>query len=291
MDAEAIQKRLGGKMNMPSLQRHAELARLLLKQEDVSLPEVAALVRQDPPLTARLLRGVNSAAYSLNEPVFEPTHAASVMGVRGLQNLIMRAPTFDEKRVLAETGYDITGLWETSSATAALCVWMHSNLQAARRFEENELEIHGLLCDIGRYAMFDGLGNDFAIACKKAVDESRSLESVERETFGFSHNDLGAMLVKRWSLPESFVKTTRFHHNDQRVAEADPLVSLIYVAGEIVEHRIEKESDLHRKMGMRIDQLMRTVPHLIHERLELSTDFYEAALRYLTKRATESKAA
>lgn len=278
-------------MHMPSLPRHAELARLLLKQDDVSLPDVAALVKQDPPLTARLLRGVNSAAYSLSEPICEPAHAASVLGVRGLQNLIMRAPTFDEKRVQRETGYDVTELWSTSQSIAALCRWMPTRLAEARQFDADELQIHGLLCDIGRFAMFEGLGNEFAIACKRAREEGRELALVEKESFGFSHNELGAMLVKRWNLPEDFVKTTRFHHNEMHLAEVDSLVAIVYLASQVVEHQIRAEAEVEKQMSKRVAALSERIPKSIHERLELTPEFLEKCLRFLAERAFDHRAA
>ena len=278
-------------MYIPSLPRHAELARLLLKQEDCGLPDVAQLVKQDPPLTARLLRGVNSAAYSLSEPICVPAHAASVMGMKGMRNLIMRAPTFDEKRVQAETGFDVTTLWSDAQCTAALCGWLPGRRPLVGQFDTEVLEIHGLLCDIGRFAMFDGLGDEFSEVCVQAREQGRPLVEVEKERLGFSHNELGAMLVKRWSLPEDFVKTTRFHHNEMRFAEADVLVATVYLAALIVEFRIPADLEFEKALPSTVEALGEEVAEGVEKMLEVDADLLEQALRWLAVREAEKRAA
>ena len=83
--------------------------------------------------------------------------------------------------------------------------------------------------------MFEGLGEEWVAVYRRAAEERLPIEQLELETFGFAHHELGAMLVKRWSLGEEIVRTSRFHHNEGGLAELEPRVAVVFLCSTVAE--------------------------------------------------------
>lgn len=226
---ERIEQKLGGRLSVPSLPKLLERVEQAF-DADASLREIGQLIAQDPPLTARLLREVNSAAYGLSTAVIAPEHAASVMGQRGLRNLLRRAPVFQPPIPLGAHGFDLRDLWRHAVVTAEVCKYMGRELPAAREHAAEDLHICGLLHDIGLFVMFEALRDGFVEVWKKARATREPLTEVERAAYGFNHAELGAMLLKRWALPDELVRAARFHHNEGNLAEVDRIAAIVCAA-------------------------------------------------------------
>ena len=52
----------------------------------------------------------------------------------------------------------------------------------------------------------------------------------ENEIWGFNHTGVGALLLKRWSLPPSLVKAVEFHHSPDESLTAFRTASIVHVA-------------------------------------------------------------
>lgn len=246
---ERIKERLGGQLSVPTLPRRVARIRDLLADPDVSLREVGDEIALDPPLSACLLRTVNSAGYGLQTTVLSPRHAASVAGMRGMRNLMLRAPVLRPPIPLGTNGFDVRDLWRQGILTARLCVEAYDRIPAARADTEEDLYAHGLLHDVGQFAMFDGLGEDWAAVYRRATQERLPIEELELEAFGFAHHELGAMLLKRWSLGEEIVRTARFHHNEAGLAELEPRVGVLLLCSTVAElARTNHLEELHERV-------------------------------------------
>jgi len=237
MNRELVKECLGSRIVVPSLPKVIEKIRAHLDSDKVSLPEVGGLIATDPPLTARLLRAVNSAHYSLATPVLSPVHAVSILGQRGLNNLVLRTQTFDRPISLSASGFDGPSLWRHSIFVAQLSERLSQ--MCNHDLEGVDCFTYGLLHDIGKFVFFEQLEEEYVELLVRARDQDDRIDRLEHRAFGFSHNELGAMLMKRWALPEPLVLAVRFHHNEKGIAELDPRVALVYVAN-IVAEKVEE---------------------------------------------------
>jgi len=233
--SSVVQERLNGRMHLASLPRVAQRVKDCMENGESNLGDIGSLISLDPPLTARLLRSVNSALYGLSTEVFEPEHAASILGMRGLRNLILRAPVMPAEQIaeLKGSDFDAVGLWRESIAISRLSVQLGKALPVP--CDAERIEICGLLANLGRFSLCQALGEEYAEVCQLADTQGRSLVEAEQEAFGFAHTELGAMLASRWSLPEDVIKATRFHHNEKSLAEVDPFPALLMAADQVQE--------------------------------------------------------
>jgi putative nucleotidyltransferase with HDIG domain len=242
MTKDLIKERLGEKLELPSLPAAVQRVNALIDDPTAGMREVGAAIGLDPPLTAKLLRIVNSAYYGLSVPVVSVEHAASILGIRSLRTLLLRVSVYDLfAHIHDHPEFDVRGLWKHSVLTAQLTVAVAARTRVRSEITTDELYVCGLLHDIGQFLMIEHVGDDFIQAWTTARERGVSSVSVEREVLGFSHTDLGAMLARRWSLPTHVIQAIRFHHDTRRAAPAEPLVALVAIANIIARAAAEDE--------------------------------------------------
>ncbi len=261
LNTKALHRRLGGKLSLPSLPEVVLRVQEMVGDPDCSIKEIGELISEDPPLAARLLRIANSAFYSLSAPVLDIGHAAAVLGVNALQDVLMQVTVADLFSKLGPNGeFDAREMWKHSTLTARLMA------RAPRRLfseiDENEVFITGLLHDIGKFVLFEQLHREFAEATVEAQRSGRDQGEVERSTFGFNHADVGLLVAERWHLPRSVSRAIGEHH-DAKVARTGEDLTLLLVAADHIAHETF-ERDRPR--------LSRRLPKKVVERLELTPE-------------------
>lgn len=216
----------------------------LLRDVNVSTRQLAEAVGCDPMLTARLLRMANSPYYSMRKNVTSVHQAIEAIGTRTLYEIVMVGLTADS--FAKEIRNSVLGrlIWEHSLAVALLSREL-SNILGMRGAEDSF--ICGLLHDIGKIMLLKADVERFT-ALLENKEESEMLNR-EYELFGYTHAQVGALVSKRWSLPESVSHLILNHHNASQADQSVIMAHLVNVA-DIVANvngyglRLEDESAL-----------------------------------------------
>src|SRR5215212_10367483 len=74
---------------LPSLPRVAVEIIKLTEDPKTAIPELARIVSQDPALSAKVLRTVNSSFYGLSHTIASVDHALVVLGLDGVKTLVL----------------------------------------------------------------------------------------------------------------------------------------------------------------------------------------------------------
>jgi putative nucleotidyltransferase with HDIG domain len=233
--AAAVERQLGSTLALPSLPSIVTKLTELCADPGTGLSDVAALVACDPPLCARTLGLVNSAYVGLRAPVLTIEHATAVLGMDALQNLVLQASLNDLFEHLNQrSDFDVGGLWRHSILTGRIA---HELSPRARSgIDEDELELAGLLHDIGKFVLLDLERGAYVNLVSRAATEQRPLWQVEREVLGYDHTEIGAMLARRWKLPESVGRCIELHHRvDDFHALREPGVAAMVLADRLAE--------------------------------------------------------
>src|SRR5688572_7804326 len=119
----------------------------LLGAADTALGDVAALLRQDTTLAARLLRIANSAAFSPSEPVASIGDAAALIGLREIHRLV-GAVTIDSFSLRDYPLFGFTG--PRVRDNAILTALLAEELAAAAREDSAAAYSAGLFLNFGR---------------------------------------------------------------------------------------------------------------------------------------------
>ena len=214
---------------IPSIPSIAFKLMSVLSSEEISPGEVSELIRQDPALTVKVLRAVNSAFYALNTEVTSVRHATVLLGSTEVLRIALAS-------VLAERFLDVpqsvkhaaTRLWEHSVAVALL-------VQDFPIEGGDVLDLYtlGLLHDIGWLVILSQ-----ATDLYNSLMEEKGIEVVEmEEAWGINHRDWGAKFASIWELPEPFQVVAANHHDPLSVIAPPDYLLFVTLANHLA-HRI-----------------------------------------------------
>jgi len=92
----------------------------MLNQPEAVLEEVAAIVKKDPGLTAKLLQLVNSAFFGLSRPIASVLEAVTYLGMETVRCLMLSISAFSKCEWTPPPGVSVTDIWEHSLRTGEI---------------------------------------------------------------------------------------------------------------------------------------------------------------------------
>jgi HD-like signal output (HDOD) protein len=211
----------------------------LLVDPDVSANEIAAVVSLDAALAARVLRAVNSAYFGLRTRVDTISKATAMIGTSELHSLVLTTSAAQAFKSISYQLIDMETFWQ-HSVRAAL---------AARGFAESSLKRHrervflaALMHDIGKLVLYHQVPT-VSTRILQAVREGQAQEEVEFALLGFTHADVGAVLLERWNLPSSLTVPVRYHHRYADAPEFTQEAALIHLGSRVADYMEQARSD------------------------------------------------
>ncbi len=192
-----------------------------------SASEIARAIELDTDLSARLLRVVNSSFYNLAAPVDTITRAITVVGTLDLRDLAMLTVARRLFTGIPADLMDLRRFWQDAVGTgvlAGLLARICHLLHAERAF------VMGVIHNIGLLAICQHLPDQAREILFIAAGDDEVLPDAEREILGYTHQEVGGALLRRWGLPDSLCQVAAFHHRPQ-LARAHRLeVAIVHAA-------------------------------------------------------------
>lgn len=175
---------------------------------DPSIARIAAIVAEDPGLTAKVLQVINSAYFGLRAHVADPEVAVRLLGFETIKALALSADLHAQ-------------LTRRRSAAAAL-LWHHCTRtgRTARRVagllglperQSAEAFTAGLLHDVGKLVLSEAV-DTYDVVIAEGRQEGLDDSTVELRAFGATHAQVGAYLLGLWGLPYGIVEAIAWHH-------------------------------------------------------------------------------
>jgi diguanylate cyclase (GGDEF)-like protein len=188
--------------------------------DDEALADVLEL---DPALSARVLRMANSAFFGLPAEVRTLDRALPVLGRGAVTSLALSFSLTDESMRAGPLSEHFRRFW-------LRCAVQASAAETLARFRVRlpapELFISGLLLDLGQLALLKVVGPDYArildqVQAAESIPSSQAppgeardlLSSLEQETLGLRHAEIGARILEAWGIPASICQVVRKHHD------------------------------------------------------------------------------
>jgi HD-like signal output (HDOD) protein len=215
--------RLIGKIDqLHSSQQISQKILSLTKNPDYNLNEVTKWLENDPAMTARILRTVNSSRYGLRHKVTNVKQAAAFIGQRSLRLITL---TFGLVETLARGATSNLYMEYWRRALTMATVSSHYATSEKKTTPEDSYT-GGLLADMGVLVFAQNHTEEYA-ELFGSVDHGPELLELEQQQFGCDHATLGARLLEHWELPEQLVSAVMHHHEDRE--EASPLEAAIRI--------------------------------------------------------------
>jgi signal transduction histidine kinase/HD-like signal output (HDOD) protein len=227
-DAKTIHGRLKFSKSLPSPPQ------ILLKLLDVcgnskaTPKELADIVFKDPSISAKILQLINSSFMGLREKVNDLEKAVVYLGADAIKNIAVSASVVQVfQRLGSSAQFNMHHFWWHSFMCATLAKRI---AQKVKYTPPDEAFLSGMLHDIGKLVLWVNFKDKYTEALREAGDDSNLLIMKESE-IGATHHELGAWMVQQWQL-NSLMADAIFYHHDalERVAEALPLVKIVYLA-------------------------------------------------------------
>lgn len=214
----AVEKFLNhkNKLKLPTPPSVATLILEELGREDIDFERLTRIITADSALTARILKVANSPLFSPAGNIDCIHVALTRLGTTQVTNIALSfilVHAFNKRSM--DANFDFNYFWRHALTSAVAANLLHKELFG----ENSNTFISGLLHDVGiliagsQIPEYSKLFDEPALTLEK-------LREKERQTFGFSHCELGAEVLKEWKIPESITQPILFHHNPDEAPPA-----------------------------------------------------------------------
>jgi HD-like signal output (HDOD) protein len=207
--------------------------RQLLRSPDASIRDFEELVENDPLLARQIIRIANSDFFGFNRKAYDLYDAISLIGVIQLHDLFLSSICLRIFYRIPEYELSLNKIWQhgIKRGIAARTIGKFCGFPAY-----NRLFALGLLLEIGHVMMTVKAPELASKALPFHRPLTQSLNSSEREYFGFDFCQLGAALIRHWHLPEVYAQTIEYHSHPE-LAEPDYRyqTTLLYLANSMLE--------------------------------------------------------
>lgn len=199
--------------------------------------ELAAVIEQDPSLSAQLLRYATSSLYAYQGKVESVEQAiVRVLGMDFVQDIAFGLALGKAFNNPKDGPLGLNAFWQHAVYCAALTQALCNNIEFSRRPPAGLGYMAGLLHNFGILL----LGHLFPAQFKRlneAVKQNpgRSLRELERETIGVSHTELGVWLMDAWDMPKEVIDAVTEHHNPEHRGDYSVYANLVYIANALLK--------------------------------------------------------
>ena len=189
------------------------------------------IVCNDPALSSRVLRVVNSAFYGLPGQIGSIDRAIMLLGLNAVKNIAIAASL--SKMFKSGVGCDaLTGkdLWMHSVAVGATNKLLTAAIGLAL---PDEAFLAGLIHDLGLVAIMQSQPKQVPEIVQRA-QAGGSFRRAEQEVLGADHQAIGMALTTRWKFPRSFQYVAGYHHEPRELAAENRLLAAVTHVSDIL---------------------------------------------------------
>lgn len=208
----------------------------MLGSPDYSSEKLGQMIGQDPGLSARLLKVVNSPFYGFPSTVDTLARAITLIGSRDLNDIILATSVTRLFQGIPNNLVDMNSFWRHSVYAAVAARELSTFLPQAENEGENGRErcfLIGLLHDIGSLLIYNKLPELAREALLRSHYNRIELRQAEHEVIGFDHAQVGAELLRAWRLPASLVTAVEFHHQPELAPDHDQHAEIAFLANSL----------------------------------------------------------
>jgi putative nucleotidyltransferase with HDIG domain len=186
------------------------------------------MIKMDPTLVLRILRGANSPYYGLRQKVNSISRAVVIIGINNLRNMIVTEGLKSLfKSISSKKAFSRNRLW-LHCAAVSIC----SQMIMERIFGLNgeDAFLCGILHDIGMIVEDQTAPDLFSKVCNSYDENSKPITDYEKEIVGTDHCEIGFLLAKDWQLPIDVQEGIQLHHKTLDHVSPSSLTGVIQLA-------------------------------------------------------------
>jgi diguanylate cyclase (GGDEF)-like protein len=197
---QALLDRILSSPQLPTLPVIALQVLELTRREDVGVQEIASLIMNDPALSSKLLKTVNSPFYGQTKQVSTVSNALVILGLQAVKTLALGFSLVSNLQSTTdrEQTFDYGLFWKRSIYAAV------GSRTLARRLsviQQEEAFLAGLLANVGVLVLHRVVGGPFDRIVEASAGDSMILSSLCREQLQVDPPAVAALLTEKWQFP------------------------------------------------------------------------------------------
>lgn len=257
-DPRARLEEVIGGFELPVFRRSTLEVLRRLRDPKSSPGDVAQLVRVDPGLTVRVLKTVNSAAYSPRKRVESLDQAVVMLGAMALEQLVMSLAVREGLPAGGCESFCARRFWATAARRATVAKALAERVSPK---DAADCFTGALLQDMAVPLLAHARAGDYGPVLQAWLDgDVARLDELERNEFGWDHAQVGTWMAELWGFPPRLVAAVGGHHGERK----HDCQAEVRLAGHL--HEIREEEGIERliegasaELGLSRDDAMRIV--------------------------------
>jgi diguanylate cyclase (GGDEF)-like protein len=205
--------------NLPTLPGIAAKLLQAFQKENPDIDEIGKILSTDPPLSAKVLKIVNSSFYSLPSKITSVNHAIKLLGINCVKNLALSFSLVNKFNSKASKTLDHALFWK-DSLIGAIAVKLIGEKIIKSFSDSDDIFFLGLLQNIGLFTLSCCMPKQYDLVMAQFHKNGSQVHEVESQSLGYNHMEIGEYLIKSWGLPDTFYTPIGYHHYPQRLTSA-----------------------------------------------------------------------
>lgn len=201
---QALQDAIGAVAGLPAVHEILMELRAAVADPDVTPEKITRIISVEPMLAAKVLHLANAGFAGQSVVIDDLGQAAALLGVNTLQQVVIASAAFSAVAAMDVDPDVIDQAQRHGAAASRMAAGMPSMPPYART--------GALLLDVGLPLMALAWPMEHAELRRRSRELGQPLHEIEREELGTTHADAGALLARRWSLPQELAQMVSGHH-------------------------------------------------------------------------------
>ncbi len=196
----------------------------VIEDPKVPLNVISSFVSNDPVLSTKVLRMINSPVYGFPGRISSISKAVVLLGLNAVKGLLLGVSVFD---LMKEA---MVGLWEHSlgCAVAARLIAQKKGVK-----DPEEVSVAGLLHDIGKVILILEFNKEYKAITRNIKNKDILIMDAEQKYFNITHADAGTWVTEKWCFPRNLIEIIEYHHEPD-LASKFPMETAIVHLSDIV---------------------------------------------------------
>ncbi len=199
----------------------------MVESQTATTKDLGDVISQDPNLSARLLKIVNSPFYQFPRKIDTVSRAITIIGNRELSSLVLAVSAAKTFANIPNELVNINTFWRHSIYTALIA---RELAKLCNILHPERLFVAGIMHDIGSLIIYNRVPDIARALLIQSNGSEHILYKLEQDMIDTTHAQIGGMLLESWMLPKILREAIAYHHEPLACETAPVEACIIHIA-------------------------------------------------------------
>jgi HD-like signal output (HDOD) protein len=205
----------------------------LVDDPDSSNEALSKAILNDPGLTARVLKLVNSPLFRRKTKIDTVSHAVTLLGRQEIRSLVLATSVAQAFKSLPPEVVDMEAFWKNSVCCGTVAKLLAQSLKVA---QSERVFIAALLHGVGKLVFYSQYPDHYLLVLEHRENGEEAIIAAEREVFGFDHAVMASELLAAWKFPETLQSIIAHYLEPERATEFPVETAVVSGAASIAQY-------------------------------------------------------